>query len=316
MQEQANRQVVNQAPQNTGLRRFLSWLDDEHRIGPLMTAPAVIVILMLMAYPFALSLWLSLTDTVIAQEATGNFIGLQNFATLLERSIFVNKVIPNSILYTFGSVIPKLGLGLILALVLNRPWPFRNLIRGSILLPWIVPTSLSMMAWWWMFEPTRSVLNYLLEGINFPGAPFPWRSRPDLALIAVMIINVWRGVPFFAVTLLAALQVVPEDLHEAAQIDGANRWQAFWNVDIPWIQPVIVVTTLFSLIQTFADLQIIWILTLGGPFNSTHVLATYSFQQAIKSAQIGEGAAISLFLFPALLVVIFLQLRYLQKREI
>lgn len=281
-----------------------------------MVTPVVLIIVLLVAYPFVMSLWLSATDTVIAQGSTGNFIGLDNFIALFNRTVFRNRVLPNSIYYTFGSVIPKLGLGLLLAVILNRPWPFRNIIRGAILLPWIIPTSLSMMAWWWMFESTHSVFNWILEGINFPGAPFPWLSRPDLALFAVMLINVWRGTPFFAVTLLAALQVVPEELHEAAKIDGASRWQRFWNVDIPWIQPVIVVSTLFSIIRTFADLQIIWILTVGGPFNSTHVLATYSYQQAIKSNQIGEGAAISLYLFPALLVVIFLQLRYLQRREI
>ncbi len=316
MQQEANLQLAQSSPLRERWNQLRDWLDNEKRVGPLMVMPVVLILVLLVAYPFVLSLWLSLTDTVIAREATGNFIGLQNFIDLINRSVFRNWVIRNTFIYTFGSVIPKLGLGLLLAVILNRPWPLRNLIRGAILLPWIVPTSMSMMAWIWMFEPTHSVINWILVGLNFPGAPFPWLSRPDLAILAVMIINVWRGTPFFAVTLLAALQVVPEELREAAEIDGANRLQRFWNVDIPWIQPVIVVTTLFSLIQTFADLQIIWILTVGGPFNSTHVLATYSYQQAIKSSQIGEGAAISLFLFPALLVVIYLQLRYLQRQEV
>lgn len=280
-----------------------------------MVAPTVLILLLLVAYPLLLSLWLALTDTEIARTASGNFVGLKNINTILERTIFVNRVLPNTLIYTFGSVAPKLGLGLLLAVILNRPWPFRNLLRGLVLLPWIVPTSLSIVVWVWMFEPTFSILNYLLEQLGVMGAPFSWLGKPDLAMLSVMTVNIWRGTPFFGVTLLAALQSVPEDLHEAAEIDGASRWQRFWNVDVPWIRPVIVVTTLFSLIQTFADLQIIWILTRGGPFNTTHVLATYSYQQAIQSSKIGEGAAISLFLFPALLVVVYLQLRYLQQRE-
>ncbi|MEM6527322.1 MAG: sugar ABC transporter permease [Chloroflexota bacterium] len=298
----------------SGIRAVLRrWTDDEHRLGYLMVMPALLLLVVMVAYPFVVSIWLGFTDTRIAQQATGNFIGFENYMNLLNRSVFADKVIRNTILYTVGAVPLKLVLGMILALLLNRRFPLRNLIRGLILLPWVVPTSLSMIVFLWLFEPTFSVLNYLLEGVGL--APVNWLGTPSTALFSVMMVNVWRGTPFFGVILLAALQGVPGDQIEAARIDGANTLQRFWHITIPAIMPVIVVSTLFSIVRTFAEMEIVWILTEGGPFNSTHMIGTYAYQLAIKNANIGEGAAVSLFFFPVMVIIVWFQLWYLQRRN-
>ncbi|MEM9951399.1 MAG: sugar ABC transporter permease [Chloroflexota bacterium] len=299
---------------DTGLwQRLHLWFDDEKHLGYTMVAPALILLILLVAYPFVLSIWLSFTDTRIAQEATGAFVGFENYFKLWDRTVFREKVIWNTILYTLGAVPLKLGLGMIFALLLNRPFPLRNVVRGLILIPWVLPTSLSMIIFRWLFEPTLSVLNYMLVGIGFDA--IQWLGTPQNAIISVMMVNIWRGTPFFAVVLLAALQGVPQDQLEAAQIDGANIVQRFFNVTIPFIMPVIVVSTLFSVVRTFAEMEIVWVLTRGGPFNGTHMIGTYAYQQAIQSSRIGEGAAISLFFFPILALIVFFQLWYLQRRD-
>lgn len=316
---QESNATMNMSPsiesqQNNSLRKRLSiWFDDERRLGYVMVAPALILLLLLVAYPFVLSVWLSFTDTRIAQEGTGIFIGLDNYFKLWGRTIFREKVIWNTILYTVGAVPLKLILGMILALLLNRPFPLRNVVRGLILIPWVLPTSLSMIIFRWLFEPTLSVLNFMLEGLGL--AAVQWLGTPTNAIISVMIVNIWRGTPFFAVVLLAALQGVPQDQIEAAEIDGANILQRFWNITIPFIMPVIVVSTLFSVVRTFAEMEIVWVLTRGGPFNGTHMIGTYAYQQAIQSSRIGEGAAVSLFFFPILALIVFFQLWYLQRRD-
>jgi len=307
----ANIQTVISAQENNFVGRMSRWLNREQNLGRIMVAPAIILLLVLVAYPFVLAIWLSFTDTRIAQSATGSFVGLENYFKLWGRTVFRTKVIINTIIYTLGAVPIKLALGLLLALILNRRIPFRNIIRGLILLPWVVPTSLSMIVFLWMFEPTLSILNHVLESLSL--APVSWLGKPSTALFSVMMVNIWRGTPFFAVVLLAALQGVPQDQLEAAEIDGASVIQRFKHVTIPFIMPVIIVASLFSLVRTFAEMEIVWILTRGGPFNSTHMIGTYAYQQAIQSAKIGEGAAISLFFFPAMLLIVFFQLRYLQR---
>lgn len=295
------------------LNRIGRWMDTEQRLGYMMIMPALLVLLLLVAYPFVLSIGLSFTDTRIAQGSTGTFIGIDNYLTLWNRTLFREKVIWNTILYTVGAVPIKLVLGLGMAILLNRRFPLRVLIRGLILIPWVVPTSLSMVIFRWLFEPTLSVLNYILA--SFSIEPVQWLGTPGNALFSVMIVNIWRGTPFFAVVLLAALQGVPKDQLEAAEIDGANLWHRFQHVTIPTILPVIVVSTLFSVVRTFAEMEIVWVLTRGGPFNGTHMIGTYAYQQAIQSAKIGEGAAVSLFFFPFLAAIVFVQLWYLQRRN-
>ena len=293
-------------------RRLQDWLDQERVLGYVLVAPALILLIGLIAYPFAVAVWLSVTDRVIAREASGNFVGLDNFVRLMQDSIFRQTVV-NTFNYTFVSVFFKLALGLLMALVLNEAIPFRNLFRGALLLPWVVPTSLSTLGWLWMFDPTYSVLNRVLVDLGIVQKGPIWLGDGFWAMLSVQMVNIWRGIPFFGISLLAGLQGIPQELYEAAEVDGANAIQRFRAITWPLLMPVTAVVTLFSIVQTFADFQVVYVLTRGGPMNSTHLFATLSQQVAIMSAKIGEGAAISLFMFPILVIVIILELRYIRN---
>ncbi len=278
--------------------------------GYFLISPAVFLMLVLLAYPFALAVWISLTDRVLGEG--GKFIGITNFVKLLGDSLF-RQVVWNSFIYTFTTVALKMGFGVILALILNQEMPFRNIIRGALLLPWIVPTSLSVLTWLWMFDSLFSVVNYILMGLGLISRKVPWLGDPFWAMVSVIIVNTWRGLPFFAVSFLAGLMTIPRELYEAAEVDGAKNVRQFFHITLPLLQPVIAVVVLFSTIWTFADFQIVYILTHGGPINATQIFATMAYDVALVAGRIGEGSAISLFLFPALLVVIILMLRYLRR---
>ena len=278
--------------------------------GYFLISPAVFLMLVLLAYPFVLAVWISLTSRILGEP--GKFIGLGNFIKLLGDSLFLQTVW-NSFVYTISTVALKMLLGVILALLLNQEMPFRNLVRGALLLPWIVPTSLSVLTWLWMFDSLFSVVNYLLMGAGLISRKIPWLGDPLWAMVSVIIVNTWRGLPFFAISFLAGLMTIPRELYEAAEVDGAKTFRQFWHITLPLLQPVIAVVVLFSTIWTFADFQIVYILTHGGPINATQIFATMAYDVALVAGRIGEGSAISLFLFPALLVVIFLMLRYLRR---
>ncbi len=296
------------------LEQFSVWFNQEKILGPALVAPAVLILLLLIAYPFCISIWLSMTDKMIARSDTGNFIGLANFAKLLKNSIFQRTSL-NTFNYALVSVFFKLVLGMLMALVLDEVKIFKNLFRGALLLPWIVPTSLSALGWLWMFDSQYSVLNSLLLDWGLIQDKIIWLGTPKMAMLSVQMVNIWRGIPFFGISLLAGLQAIPQELYEAADIDGASAWKKFWNVTFPLLMPVTVVVTVYSIVQTFADFQIIYVLTRGGPVNSTHLFATLTHQTAIIASRLGEGAAISLFMFPILVIAIVFQLRYLQKQD-
>jgi len=291
------------------LRRFLK---PEALIGYFLISPAVFLLLVLLAYPFVLAVYISLTDRVLGEP--GRFIGIANFLKLLQDSLF-RQTVWNSFVYTIATVALKMFLGIILALLLNQEMRCRNLVRGALLLPWIVPTSLSVLTWLWMFDSLFSVVNYILLGLGLISKKVPWLGDPFWAMTSVIIVNTWRGLPFFAVSFLAGLMTIPRELYEAAETDGAKKFRQFWHITLPLLQPVIAVVVLFSTIWTFADFQIVYILTHGGPINATQIFATMAYDVALVAGRIGEGSAISLFLFPALLVVIFLMLRYLRKEQ-
>ncbi len=280
--------------------RVRTWLDRENILGYVLVFPALLILSVFIAYPFILGIWFSLTNKQVGQAAT--FVGLTNFSRLLGDSIFL-QVNSNTLVYTVTTVALKLILGLALALLMNQHFPLKNLVRASLLLPWIVPTALSTIAWLWIFDPTYSVANWVLVKTGVSGK-LNWLGNPALAMTAIVIVNVWRGVPFFAITLLAGLQMVAQELHEAASIDGATVLRRFWHVTVPSIRPVILLVVIFSTIWTIADFQLVYVLTRGGPLNSTHLFATYAYQIALVSARLGEGAAISLYMFPFLLVAI------------
>lgn len=277
-----------------------------------LLSPAVLMLSIFVLYPFSKGLWLSVLNTEVA--IPGEFIGLKNFIKLWNDQIF-RRTAQNTILYTIAATILKLGLGMIVALLLNQLIGFKRIIRASMLLPWIVPTILSALAWKWMFDPTFSVISFFLFHLGITSKQISWLGGPVLSLTSVIIVNAWRGMPFFAITLLAGLQTITPTLYEAAAIDGASGWQRFWYVTWPLLMPVTMVVVLFSVIMTFADFQLVYILTGGGPANSTHLFATYAYQIGIGTGKISEGAAVSLAMFPFLFLIVIFQLWYIRRGE-
>jgi multiple sugar transport system permease protein len=274
--------------------------------------PALTMLSLFVAYPFIRGIWLSVLNTTVGRE--GDFVGLQNYVKLWHDSIF-QRTTQNTFIYTGIATVLKLALGMAVALMLNMLIGFKRLLRASLLLPWIIPTVLSTLAWKWMFDPTFSIVNWILYHLGFTNARVDWLGGPVAAMWSVIMVNVWRGMPFFAITLLAGLQTISPDIQEAAAIDGANAWQRFWRVTWPLLMPVTMVVMLFSVIQTFADFQLVYILTGGGPVNSTHLFATYAYQIGIQTGKLGEGAAASLAMFPFLFLVVVFQLWYVRRGE-
>jgi multiple sugar transport system permease protein len=287
-------------------------LESERLLAAVLLAPTVVLLGAFIAYPFVMGVWLSLSSTSVGNP--GTFVGLHNFIKAWNDSIF-QTAFRNTFVYTFWATIFKLALGMWLALLLNRHFRGKRLVRASMLLPFIVPTVLSTFAWRWMFDPTFSVLNWLLYQTGFITSKIPFLSDGTYGLWCAIVVNTWRGMPFFAITLLAGLQTINPDLHEAASLDGANGWYRFWHVTWPLLKPVTLVVVVFSVIQTFSDFQLIYVLTGGGPANATHLLATYAYQLGVATGLLGEGAAISLFMLPVLFIVVWIQLRYLRRLE-
>ena len=287
-------------------------LEDERWLALLLLLPTVVLLGLFIAYPFVKGIMLSVTDTRVG--VPGHFVGLKNFEDVWNDSIF-RVAVWNTCLYTVVTTVFKLALGLWLAVLLNRNFRGKTLTRAFILLPFIIPTVLSTLAWKWMFDPTFSVINWVLFHVGVIDSRINWLGEPGLAMISVIIVNVWRGVPFYAISLLAGLQTISPELAEAAAIDGARPWQRFRYITWPLLLPVTMVVVLFSVIQTFADFQLVYILTGGGPANATQLFATYAYQIGVGTGLLGEGAAISLAMFPVLLVVVVVQLLYIRRVE-
>lgn len=292
-----------------GLRNLL---EREGSLGYILMAPGLLILLAFIAYPFFLGIWLSMSDSMIGMA--GKFVGLKNFVNLLNDSIF-RQTVQNTMVYALVSVPFKLLLGLALALLLNQAFPLRNLLRAGLLLPWIVPTALSSLAWLMIFDGVLSPWSWLARTWGLTNSNIPFLGDPNMAMGALIFANVWRGTPFFAVSILAGLQAVPQELHEAAAIDGAGPWQRFWAVTVPVIKGVTLIATLFSIIWTFADFQLIYVLTKGGPANRTHIFGTYAYQIGLNATNIGQGAAIALYMFPFLALFAAILLWYLRRQD-
>jgi len=308
----AGLEVALPRPRTSRPLSFTGALEHEGLLAAVLLTPAVLLLGVFIAYPFVMGVWLSLSNTSVGN--VGHFVGLNNFVKAWNDSIF-QTAFKNTFVYTFWATIFKLALGMWLALLLNRSFRGKRIVRASMLLPFIVPTVLSTFAWRWMFDPTFSVLNWLLYRTGFIVTKLPFLSDGVYGLWCAIVVNTWRGMPFFAITLLAGLQTINPDLHEAASLDGANGWKRFWHVTWPLLKPVTLVVVVFSVIQTFSDFQLIYVLTGGGPANSTHLLATYAYQIGVATGLLSEGAAISLFMLPVLFIVVWLQLRYLRRLE-
>jgi multiple sugar transport system permease protein len=281
-------------------------------LGLLFMLPAAAFLLLFLVYPLGLGIWLSFTDAKIGTP--GNFVGLENYEWIVGDSKFQTAVF-FTVFYTVVASVFKFALGLYLALLLNHHLPFKAIIRAVVLIPFIVPTVLSAIAFWWIFDPQFSIVSWslrqlgLLSGnINFLGDT--WNAR-----YSVIFANVWRGVPFIAITLLAGLQTVPPSLYEAATLDGASRWQMFVKITYPLLTPIIAVVMTFSVLFTFTDFQLIKVLTNGGPAGATELMATMSYNTAILGGRIGEGAAISTAMVPFLLAAIMVSWFGLQRRK-
>jgi multiple sugar transport system permease protein len=287
-------------------------LENERNLAFLLLLPTLTLLGLFIAYPFVRGLMLSVSSARVG--VPGEFVGLQNFVRLSSDPIF-HAVVWNTCLYTAVTTVFKLALGLWLALLLNRHFRFKAFTRAFILLPFIIPTVLSTFAWKWMFDPTFSILNWLFYKLGLISSAINWLGDPDLAMLSIIIVNIWRGVPFFAISLLAGLQTISPDLNEAAAIDGAKPWQRFIYITWPLLLPVTMVVVLFSVIQTFADFQIVYVMTGGGPANATHLFATYAYQLGVGTGILSMGAAVSLAMFPILFLVVIFQLLYIRRVE-
>ncbi|HKY85513.1 MAG TPA: sugar ABC transporter permease [Pseudorhodoplanes sp.] len=274
--------------------------------------PAAGFLILFLAYPLGLGVWISFTDTRIGR--TGEFIGLENYQWLADDSIFWLSVF-NTILYTAIASVFKFAIGLYLALLLNENLPFKALIRAAVLIPFIVPTVLSALAFWWIFDSQFSIISWSLRQLGLITENINFLGDANMARGSVIFANIWRGIPFVAITLLAGLQTVSPSLYEAATIDGASRWQMFRSITFPLLTPIIAVVMTFSVLFTFTDFQLIWAMTRGGPVNATHLMATLSYQRAILSGFLGEGAAISTAMIPFLLAAIMVSWFGLQRRK-
>jgi multiple sugar transport system permease protein len=303
-----------QAPARTARRRRpADLLDNEKSLGLILVAPVLLLLAGLVAYPLVVAVSYALSDRTMADE--GVFVGLDNFFDLWDDQIY-RQTVRNTLIFTAASVAIRLCLGVGLALILNERFRFRRVMRSVVLLPWIVPTVLGTMAWLWMFSPNFSVINWVIVHAGIASRGPDWLTDPNLALLSVIIVNVWRGTPFMAIIVLAALQSVPLDLYDAAAIDGAGRLNRFRFITLPLVMPVLLTALVLSIIWTFSDFGIVYGLTKGGPMNATHVLATLSYQVGLASGNIGEGAAISLTMMPVLLVLIIWQLRRIRRMTV
>src|SRR5262245_7218266 len=274
--------------------------------------PAAGFLVLFLAYPLGLGVWMSFTDTRIGRP--GVFIGIENYEWLWDDSIFWLSVF-NTLLYTIVASVFKFGIGLYLAILLNENLPFKSLIRAAVLIPFIVPTVLSALAFWWIFDSQFSIISWSSRHIGLIDHNINFLGDANWARFSVIFANIWRGIPFVAITLLAGLQTVSPSLYEAATIDGATRWQMFRRITFPLLTPIIAVVMTFSVLFTFTDFQLIWAMTRGGPVNATHLMATLSYQRAIISGFLGEGAAISTAMIPFLLAAIMVSWFGLQRRK-
>src|SRR5438094_10249954 len=257
---------VATASRRSSLRtRVGEMLDREQWLGPIFVSPALVLLLLLVAYPFCMALYFSVSNAFIGRPS--HFIGIRNFVNLWQSDAF-RQTFQNAFVFTGAAVAFKLVLGIALALLLQQQLWFKRMIRGAVLLPFVIPTALSTLGWWWMFDSLYSVVNWTAIHLGLIRPPGPnWLGQSAYAMAAVIVVNVWRGLPFFAVTTLAGLVSIPREYYEAAEVDGAGSWSRFWHVTLPLVKPVLAVVILFSTIFTFSDFNIVWLLTRGGPVN-------------------------------------------------
>jgi multiple sugar transport system permease protein len=295
-------------------RRFL--LDRSELLGPLFIAPAIIYVVVLVGLPFVLAVYYSISAFTIF-DPSYRFVGAKNFLDILESEVF-RRTLANTFIFTIGAQIIGLLLGKFAAMLLMREFPGRGFARALVVLPWAVPVSLATLAWLWMFDSLYSVINWTLAlfGLIDPMNRPQWLGQEDLAMLAVTVVHAWRLFPFGVVIFIAGFTSVPKDVLDAATVDGAGFWRRNYQIILPMILPIVVIALIFGTVFTFTDLSVVYLLTKGGPINSTQVLGSLAFQVGILSGDVAHGAAICLFLFPFLLLGVIFMLRVLRRREI
>ena len=288
----------------------------DRRLGVVMLAPAVVYIALLVAVPFLLALFLSLTNSS-AGSLEFSFVGLQNFRNVIGSPVFL-RALRNTFVFTFVSQLTVMVLGNVLARALMKPFFGKGVARFLILMPWAAPISLATLGWLWIFDSTFSVINWLLKvgGWFAPGQWYYWLGDTTLGMIAIIVIHVWRMLPFSTVILLAGLTSIPNEVREAAAIDGAGMWSRIFRVEIPMMKPILTVAVLFGVVFTFTDMSVVYLLTRGGPYNSTHVLASLAFQDGVLGGDVGRGASVAIFLVPVLVVLAIAMLRTSRRAEV
>ena len=304
-----------EAPPDPVLGKGASLLDrlqnSRNGLGLVFMLPAGVLLLLFLSYPLGLGVWLGFTDAKIGRA--GEFVGLENYIFLAGDSV-AQLALFNTLFYTIIASIFKFLLGLWLALLLNRSIRHTTFLRAIVLLPWIVPTALSAIAFWWIYDSQFSIISWVLTRLGLIDGYIDFLGDPWNARFSTIAANIWRGIPFVAISLLAGLQTISPALYEAAAIDGATPWQRFWHITLPLLTPIIAVVMTFSVLFTFTDFQLIYVLTRGGPLNSTHLMATLSFQRAISGGALGEGAALAIAMVPFLLGAILFSYFGLQRR--
>ena len=290
------------------LERFQN---NRNALGWAFMMPAAVLLLLFLTYPLGLGTWLGFTDAKIGRA--GEWIGLENFSFLMGDSV-TRLALFNTLFYTVIASILKFVLGLWLAILLNKNLPFKSFFRAVVLLPWIVPTALSAIAFWWIYDSQFSVISWVLMKMGWIDHYIDFLGDPWNARLSTIAANVWRGIPFVAISLLAGLQTISPSYYEASALDGATPWQQFRHVTMPLLSPIIAVVMTFSVLFTFTDFQLIYVLTRGGPLNATHLMATLAFQRAISGGALAEGAAIATLMVPFLLAAIMFSYFGLQRR--
>jgi multiple sugar transport system permease protein len=296
--------------------RYRFILDRREVLGGVLVAPAVLYVLLLVGLPFLLAVYYSVSAYTI-YDPSWRFVGLSNFRQVVHNPAF-QETLANTFIFTFGSQLLGLVLGKFGALLLLRPFPGRKIVRALIILPWAVPIALATVAWEWMFDSLYSVINWSLIALGIitrSEAP-NWLGNPHLAMLCVIVVNAWRFFPFAVVIFLAGMTSIPQDVIDAATVDGAGFWRRNYQIVLPMILPIVAVGLIFGIVFTFTDLSVVFLLTNGGPVGATSVLGFEGFQVGIVSGDVSHGAAISLFMLPVLLLVVIGMLRFIRRREI
>ena len=290
--------------------------DSERWLGRFMIAPTVLYIVLLVGFPFLLALYYSVSDITVG-SVDANFVGLKNFRGIMENPTFWDAV-RSTFIFAIGSQVIVLVLAKILAMALLKDFRGKWLVRLIILLPWVAPISLGAIGWLWIFDSIYSIINWTARAIGIfgPGTWPIWLGEPGLAMVSIITVHVWRLLPLATVIILAGLSSIPQEIHDAADVDGAGFWRHLFQITIPMILPILMVAVLFGVVFTFTDLIVVLVLTRGGPYDSTHVLASHAFFTGIEGGDLAEGAAIALFLFPLLVAVAIGFLQIARRAEV